>query len=401
MGKEINLVKTAMEKGDGVFRLFPAWVPRTFCVPGRRLKLHPDDYYSFGAHRGGIDERWFSSTTKADNGPETLEDEGLSYIYTEDGNKRDKVLFKDAIELMGKEILGNEVMDKHGGWAMFAKFFDNMEPLPHHLHQDDRSAAQVGQKGKPEGYYFPRQLNNHGGWFPYTFFGLNPGTTRDDVKKCLEDWEKGDNGILCLSRAYKLKPGSAWDVPPGILHAPGSLLTYEPQRASDVFAMFQSLVWEQFTPWDLLVKDVPDDCKKDIDYIVDLIDWDLNLDPDFYKNRFMEPKPVKDIEQMKESGYEEYWIQYKSEFFGAKELTVYPGRSVNIKEVSAYGLIVVQGHGRFGVLDIESPAMIRFGEMTSDELFVTVKKAVEGITIMNSSNTDNLVILKHFGPATK
>lgn len=401
MGKEINLVKTAMEKGDGVFRLFPAWVPRTFCVPGRRLKLHPDDYYSFGAHRGGIDERWFSSTTKADNGPETLEDEGLSYIYTEDGNKRDKVLFKDAIEFMGKEILGNEVMDKHGGWAMFAKFFDNMEPLPHHLHQDDRSAAQVGQKGKPEGYYFPRQLNNHGGWFPYTFFGLNPGTTRDDVKKCLEDWEKGDNGILCLSRAYKLKPGSAWDVPPGILHAPGSLLTYEPQRASDVFAMFQSLVWEQFTPWDLLVKDVPDDCKKDIDYIVDLIDWDLNLDPDFYKNRFMEPKPVKDIEQMKESGYEEYWIQYKSEFFGAKELTVYPGRSVNIKEVSAYGLIVVQGHGRFGVLDIESPAMIRFGEMTSDELFVTVKKAVEGITIMNSSNTDNLVILKHFGPATK
>ncbi len=23
-------------------------------MPGKRLKLHPDDYYSFGAHRGGM-----------------------------------------------------------------------------------------------------------------------------------------------------------------------------------------------------------------------------------------------------------------------------------------------------------------------------------------------------------
>ena len=39
--------------------------------PGRRLRLHPDDLYALGAHRGGINERWFSSTTNADNGPGT------------------------------------------------------------------------------------------------------------------------------------------------------------------------------------------------------------------------------------------------------------------------------------------------------------------------------------------
>jgi len=398
MGNQKNLIKTAIEKGKGVMRLCPNWVPRAFCIPGRRLKLHPDDYFSFGAHRGGIDERWFASTTKADNGPETLEDEGLSYIYIEDGTQKVKVLLKDAVELMGNEILGKEVMLKHGGWTMFSKFFDNMEPLPHHLHQDDESAARVGQKGKPEGYYFPKQLNNHPAWFPYTFFGLNPGTTRDDVRKCLENWDKGDNGILYLSRAYKLKPGTGWDVPPGILHAPGSLLTYEPQRASDVFAMFQSLVWEQYTPWDLLVKDVPEGHKKDLDYIIDMIDWDLNVDPDFYSSRFLEPKPVKGIEEMRDAGYEEYHIVYNSEFFSAKELTVHPGRSVTIKENAAYGVIVIQGHGKFGVVDIESPAMIRFGQMTSDELFVTVKEAREGITVKNESSAENLVMLKHFGP---
>ena len=163
----------ALEKGEGVLRLCPNWVPRAFCIPGKRLKLHPDDYYAFGAHRGGIDERWFASTTRADNGPETLEDEGLSYIQVEDGS--DKILLRDSIELLGEEILGEDVMQKHGGWMMYSKFFDNLEPLPHHLHQDDEYAERVGQKGKPEGYYFPRQLNNHGGYFPYTFFGLNPG----------------------------------------------------------------------------------------------------------------------------------------------------------------------------------------------------------------------------------
>lgn len=42
--------------------------------------------------------------------------------------------------------------------------------------------------------------------------------------------------------------------------------------------------------------------------------------------------------------------------------------------------------------------MIRFGQMTKDELFVTQEAAVNGITIVNESENENLVILKHFGP---
>ncbi len=376
----------------------PNWVPRSFCIPGRRLKLHPDDYYAFGAHRGGIDERWFASTTKADNGPETLEDEGLSYIYCDDGDRKNKILFKEAIELSGNEILGPEVMKKHGGWTMYSKFFDNLEPLPLHLHQNDEFAARVGRKGKPEGYYFPKQLNNHGGLFPYTFFGLNPGTTRDDVRRCLENWNSGDNGILNLSRAYRLAPGTGWDVPPGVLHAPGSMLTYEPQRASDVFGMYQSLTWNKYIPYDLLVKDVPEEQRNNIDYLIEMIDWDLNTDPDFYENRYLSPLPVKPLDEMKELGYEEHDVVYNSPFFSAKELTVYPGRTVTIRDTDAYGVIVIQGRGKFGALEIESPAMIRFGQMTGDELFVTYGSAREGISITNTSEFEDLVMLKHFGP---
>ncbi len=41
----MSLAKKALEQGKGIVRLAPTWVPRSFCVPGRRIKLHPDDYY--------------------------------------------------------------------------------------------------------------------------------------------------------------------------------------------------------------------------------------------------------------------------------------------------------------------------------------------------------------------
>ena len=75
-----SVVREALKSGEGIVRLAPCWVPRSFLMPGGRLKLDPRDLYALGAHRGGIDERWFSSTTKADNGPLTAQDEGLSYI---------------------------------------------------------------------------------------------------------------------------------------------------------------------------------------------------------------------------------------------------------------------------------------------------------------------------------
>ena len=50
-----KLLDSALDAGDGLLRLTPNWVPRSFLHPGKRIKLHPDDWYAFGAHRGGID----------------------------------------------------------------------------------------------------------------------------------------------------------------------------------------------------------------------------------------------------------------------------------------------------------------------------------------------------------
>jgi hypothetical protein len=210
-------------------------------------------------------------------------------------------------------------------------------------------AKLVGQRGKPEAYYFPPQYNLTENNFPYTFMGLEPGTTKNDVRHCLENWNKGDNGILNHSRAYRLEPGAGWQIDPGILHAPGSLVTYEPQVASDVFAMFQSLVEGRIVDWSLMTKDVRPEYHHDLDYLVGMLDWDANVNPEFGKTNKVAPKPVHPPEATADCGYSEKWVTYGTPYYSAKELTVLPGRTATIRDSAAYGLILTQGHGRFGI----------------------------------------------------
>jgi len=129
-----------------------------------------------------------------------------------------------------------------------------------------------------------------------------------------------------------------------------------------------------------------------------VLDWEKNVDPNFAANRFMRPKPVKSENEMAEAGYNEKWICYRSKAFSANELTVFPGKTVTITDHAAYGLIVLQGHGKMGGWDIEAPALIRYGQLTNDEFFVSESAAKMGVIIRNFSSTDPIVMLKHFGP---
>jgi hypothetical protein len=389
-----KLVDAEISATGGLLRLAPCWVPRSFLQPGRRLKLHPDDLYAYGLNRGGIDERWFASTTPAANENRTL-DEGLSYVVV----GKNRFTFRQAVAECGSALIGKSIWAKYKKWPVYSKFFDNMGPIPHHMHQNAAQAALVGQEGKPESYYFPAQHNNVGNNFPYTFMGFEPGTTKAQVRKCLENWNKGDNGILDLSRAYRLKVGSGWLINPCILHAPGSLCTFEPQWGSDVFAMYQNLVEGREFPWSLLVKDMPKEHHKDLDFIVDQLDWDKNVDPKFKENHYLEPVPVADT---RSKGYMDRWIVYGKvdgeQLFTAKELTVEAGVKATIRDTGAYGLVCVQGTGKINRQPLNSPKVIRFNELTEDEYFITEDGAKAGITYENTSGTEPLVVLRYFGP---
>src|SRR5437870_2401851 len=134
---EASPVRAALEAGEGLLRLAPTWVPRSFLMPGRRIKLAPQDVYALGAHRGGIDERWFSSTTPAAN-EGAPPDEGLSYVVA-DGKRL--FTLREAVEQEGKRLVGPVIWDRYHRWPVYSKFFDNLGPIPHHMHQSNQQAA--------------------------------------------------------------------------------------------------------------------------------------------------------------------------------------------------------------------------------------------------------------------
>ncbi|MGT2464129.1 hypothetical protein [Sinomonas atrocyanea] len=389
-------MERALDAGSGVVRLAPVWVPRAFCTPGKRIRLHPEDYFPLGQARGGIDERWLASPVRADNGPLTGPYEGLSLVVDPEGTLQP---FDEFVGHHKDQAVGDRLWNEHGGWTMYSKFYDNLMPLPFHVHHTDEKAALVGKPGKPEAYYYSPQMNNYLGEQSISFLGLQPGTTKDQVRERLSRFGAGgDNRITDLALGYRTQLGTGWDIPAGVLHAPGSVCTYEPQAACDVFCMCESWSNNREVPEELLWKDVPEDRRGDLDFVIDLLDWDLNTDPDFVGNRFMRPYETQGSIAAGGGGFVEKWIVFRSSSFSAKELTVFPGQTATITDTDAYGAIVVQGHGKFGSHDAASATTIRYGQLSEDEFFVTEPAARAGVTVTNHSLTDDLVILKHFGP---
>ena len=153
-------------------------------------------------------------------------------------------------------------------------------------------------------------------------------------------------------------------------------------------------------PAGLMWKDVPEESIGDFDYIIDLLDWDANADSSFGVNRFMAPYETRSPRESDE-GAVERWVVYKSVAASGKELTVRPGATISVTDSDAYGLIVVQGHGSIGAHDVEAATVIRFGELSGDEFFVSAEAARAGVTVVNRSSVQDLVILKHFGPGNE
>jgi hypothetical protein len=70
-----------------------------------------------------------------------------------------------------------------------------------------------------------------------------------------------------------------------------------------------------------------------------------------------------------------------------------------LKDPGASSWITVQGGGRMGKLELQTPVMIHFGEEPWDEVFITHDAATAGVAIENTGG-EPLVGLRYFGPAT-
>ena len=387
----MSTIKEVFEAGKGILQLTPTWVPRGFNEPGHRLRLHPDDYYAFGMDRGGICERWLGSIHRALNGPTTGETEGMSYVLVNKETK-EKVLFKDFIDELGADLIGDTLMEKYGTWPVFAKLYDYDKPLFHHLHLKEEMANRIGMHGKPESYYFPPQYNApYLGRFPLTYFGFDPSTTKEEVMDCLRNYDVKDNRITELSRAYRIKLGTGWYTPAGVIHAPASVVTFEPQWNSDVNTIMENVTMGEVNPHNLLTDCAPEEEKDDLEAIFNQIDWEESTRADYKETYFREPKIKSSTNEAVEK-----WVAYANDYVAAKEVTVLPGQTYTLTDQSAYGLVVTQGHGFFGDFECEAPGLLHFDDISGDEFFISEKAAKAGIVVKNTSTYEPLVLLQNY-----
>ncbi len=366
----------------GILRLDPAFVARDWLPPGRRLGLAPEAY-DLG-ERGFICERWFASTTHADNvvGPD---DEGISYVRGEAG---ERINLADAVDAAPDIIMGADYAATHAGLGRLAKIFDFGARIPYHVHPPAEHAALVGRRSKDEAYYFPPGVDM--GAHPETFFGVHPFIARGPrdamLLPYLERWN--DDAILQCAFAYAQVPDEGFYIDSGILHAPGTALTIELQEDSDTLAMFQALNAGRIISKDLLFKDVSERDRQQLGEraVLRWIDWDANGDPDFYQRRRLVPIP-----SFVDHGAEEAWIFCGTTKFSGKRLRLAPGARMNSVERGVYNLLVWNGRGTVAGHAVTGR---RPGE---DELLLVHEAAIRPHEIVNTGQ-DELLLVKFFGP---
>ncbi len=395
-----NIVSAEMSRTGGIFKLAPAWVGRPGIIfPGNRLKLN--DIYI--CRDVAVNERWLASVTYAENGIYNKvcpPDHGLSYVITGDT----KFLLKDAIKAEEDIILG-----ENKKWDVLSKFFDNRNRIPNHLHPCDNHAAK-GLKGKPESYYFPEELNINRNDFPLSYFGVDPYFSDRQILNYLNNFFKGDNRLTDISNGINLIPGTGYYMPPCTLHAPGSLVTYELQAASDITCIPESRVNDLVMPDDLIDVHIPvsikeDGMKKTFEYILEMLRCPDSGNGENFRMEYFRPP----VEIFSSAEGEQHFTIYRTgkagcdknnDYYSSKRTTVYSGKTLQLSENAAFGLIVLRGTGKVCVpgnksVYIESASMFASRDNAgADEMFICydAAKKVE----FTNTGVEPLSFLQHF-----
>jgi hypothetical protein len=394
-----HLIEQEIERTGGIFRLAPTWVGRPGIVqPGRRIKLLDDDM----SQSVFVNERWFASVTYADNGVHNRscpEDHGLSYLVI--GNNR--VQLREALAYAPDMLLNGKK------WDVLPKFFDNWHRIPHHMHPCGRH-VRPGLVGKPESYHFPVELNMNRNAFPHTAVGVDAVFSDTQIMSHLQRYFKGDNRLTDLSLTINLTPGTGYFMPPCTLHAPGSLVTYELQTASDVTCIPESRVNDMVMPPDLLDRDLPVSIERDgIDtvcaHLLSMLRCPDSGNAAHFRKEYSRPPVVLHEEAAGVQSYVIYRCGKASaprnpDLYSAKRTVVHPGHTLAVREQAAFGGIVLSGHGAIRVegrepLPLETAAIyVSRDDIGGDEFFVAACAA--GKVRLECRSLERLALYQHF-----
>jgi len=406
-------VQRALARHDGVMLEVMGRVRRDF-LPGnwQSLGIHPSERALYGARFGDLAEVWFHATEPAIGGYSQVE--GLSMVKDPDA-----IFFlRDAIAECGKEFLGEEYHKKHGRLAMFTKIYSFTVNIFLHWHLNQTLAGQVKQMSKEEGYYFAPELFPYGKK-PFTYFGLKPNVTKDQVKAALskQSWDKGDTSLLEKCHKIELKPGSGYLLGSLLMHGPGAVPTIEPQVMADNLVVGIPKL-ENGTPVtrELLFRDLTERFRENVDLLVEeTLDWEENCvtEEEWIRRRYIEPVPVKGEQP---PGVQDRWVVYgnfskkfPNESFSSKELRLKPGAEAVIHDHGFTGAFVLAGAAVISSdkhPDLYVSALPPFWRETavatySNALVWTADRAKRGVRIKNIHTSQDFVLIRSIAGGTK
>lgn len=133
----------------------------------------------------------------------------------------------EIIEVYMTDLVGEKIFDQFGlGFPLLIKFIDAAENLSVQVHPDDALAMRrYGMNGKTEMWYVIQADEGAG-----LYVGFKKGVNKQDYLKAV-----ANGTVEALLEFYPVKPGDAFFIPAGTVHAIGKgVLLTEIQQSSDI-----------------------------------------------------------------------------------------------------------------------------------------------------------------------
>ncbi|MCB0323199.1 MAG: hypothetical protein KDD69_06475 [Bdellovibrionales bacterium] len=398
-----HVLQECLEQHDGILTLPHRYAGRTFCKPGKRLRLRKSDYWPDYMGGTGLDELWMLCTTPIVTGVidqrtgEKPFREGESHVVTASDTL---VSLQELILAAPELVIGPKVADfsrrtfGYPTWPIVSKKFDNENPIPHHLHWMKWEVYDINEWDNPginPSHYYT------------TAMGLYPGVTRDDLLRCMRSFGKGDyNGVRYLSPHTLMRLGYGFTMPNGVLHAPTGLCTHELHVLMDEHFLAEDRTLDGRISADVAFlacreQDYPAAYRGDWEHLVNKLDFAANQDPNFVRDHMLPPIPAPSFSGDGATGT---WIVY-GDFLGEQKcsilrLTLEPGASIKLPLETPAMFFINSGKGKVGKLQVKLHQSMQLGKLYPEIGFITQAAVDAGVVVSNKTGDKPLVLTLDF-----
>ena len=398
-----SILDECLNANGGVLQLIHRYAGRTFCTPGRRLRLHEESYYPDYMNGTGLDELWMGCTVPIVTGvidsrtQKAPFREGESHVLTPNGQV---ISLQDLIASNPNAVMGEKVTEfsktlfGEATWPIVSKKFDNLNPIPDHLHWTKWEVYDINS------FDNPGVSASH---YHTTAMGLYSFVTKDQFLACMKRFGQGEyNGIRHLAPHVMMQLDNGFVMPNGVLHSPTDLCTHELHVTMDEHFLAEDLTLDgRIGAADAFYacreEDYPKDRHEDWDYLVEKFDFAANQDPDFVQKN---ARPAIVAEEFTDNGVNAKWIVY-GDFLGDQKcsilrLIVEPGAKTNFCPECPTLFHTNGGTGRVGKLEIKYHQDMILGKIYREIGFITQAALAAGGVEIENTGSDPLVLTFDF-----